>query len=232
MSYTPIGWQTGDTITAEKLNKMDPGWGVSSTQETLCNETVTTAYDSEQGMNLGMLTYSTPITADVLLITFDGVEYECHAMSVGGGTSYGGMTEQGPDFSVYPFMLYSGYGANGIYTETAGTYTIKIDAVETTYDVSTAFTTVVNSVAPVFRAYAEATTWQEVHDAVKAGKIVYIIKDTEIDDNELKVQIVTRVFIDENTGRYYVDAITQRSESLASIVSYIASTANSPIEPN
>lgn len=26
MSYTPINWQTGDTITAEKLNKMDNGW--------------------------------------------------------------------------------------------------------------------------------------------------------------------------------------------------------------
>lgn len=232
MSYTPIGWQTGDTITAEKLNKMDNGWGTSSTQETLCNETVTTTYDSEQGMNLGMLTYSTPITADVLLITFDGVEYECHAISNGAMTGYGGVTEQGPDFSVYPFALMSAYGANGIYTETAGTYTIKIDAVETTYDVSTAFTKMINSLVPVFRAYANTTTWQEVHDAVKAGKIVYIINDTEIDDNELKVQFVTRVFIGENTGDYYVEAIAQPNGSLVDIAHYSASTANSPIVPN
>lgn len=231
MSYTPIGWQTGDTITAEKLNKMDPGWGTSSTQETLCNETVTTAYDSEQGMNFGMLTYSTPITADVLLITFDGVEYECHAMRIGAMTGYGGMTEQGPDFSVYPFALLSGSGANGIYTETAGTYTIKIDAVETTYDVSTAFTRIVNSIGPVFRAYASTTTWQEVHDVVKAGKIVYIIKDTEIDNNELSVQIVTKVFIDENTGHYCVEATTQFGSSV-DIAGYLALTANSPIVPN
>lgn len=39
MIYTPINWQNGDTITAEKMNKMDNGWGIGEVE--LFSETVT-----------------------------------------------------------------------------------------------------------------------------------------------------------------------------------------------
>lgn len=230
MSYTPIGWQTGDTITAEKLNKMDPGWSVETGSQTLFNDSVTTEsseYGNEAEVSM------TQITADTITVTFGGTEYTAAKLVVEGASGYGGVdAEWNYDFTEYPFAIVSATGNTVFATETAGTFSFKIDADVTTYDASTAFTEIVARIVPVFRAYAAATTWQEVHDAVKAGKIVYIIKDTEIDDNELKVQIVTKVFIDENTGNYYVDAATQPSESLVDIVSYLASTANSPIMPN
>ena len=47
MSYTPINWQTGDIITAEKMNKMDNGWSVESSSQQLFSETVTTELDPE-----------------------------------------------------------------------------------------------------------------------------------------------------------------------------------------
>lgn len=221
MSYTPIGWQTGDTITAEKLNKMDNGWSVETATQTLCNDTITSVDDG--GMYCAQLSASS-ITADTIVVTFDGSTYQCAKDGDGG---YGDSVDF--TFATYPFRIESdGF----IITETGGSHIVKVETVETTYDASTAFTGVVNSIGPVFRAYANVTTWQEVHDAVKAGKIVYIIKDTEIDDNELKVQIVTRVFIDENTGNYYVEAIAQPNGSSASIVGYVATTANGPILPN
>lgn len=230
MSYTPIGWVTGDTITAEKLNKMDPGWSAETATQTLFNDSVTTEsseYGNEAEVSM------TLITADTIAVTFGGTEYTATKLVIGNAFGYGGVdAEWNYDFTEYPFAIVSATGNTVFATETAGTFSFKIDADVTTYDVSTAFARIVNSLAPVFRAYANATTWQEVHDAVKAGKIVYIIKDTEIDDNELKVQIVTRVFIDENTGYYNVEAATQPDGSSVDIVNYYAQTANGPILPN
>lgn len=221
MSYTPIGWQTGDTITAEKLNKMDNGWSVETATQTLCNDTITSVDDG--GMYVSQLS-ATSITAVSIVVTFDGSTYQCDKDGDGG---YGDSVEF--TFATYPFRIESdGF----IITETGGSHTVKVEADVTTYDASTAFTGVVNSIGPVFRAYANATTWQEVHDAVKAGEIVYIIKDTESDNNELSVQIVTRVFIDENTGDYCVEATSQPNGSSVGIVGYLASTASSPIMPN
>lgn len=221
MSYTPIGWQTGDTITAEKLNKMDPGWSVETATQTLCNDTITSVDDG--GMYGDQLSVAS-ITADSIVVTFDGSTYQCDK---DGDDGYGDSIDF--TFATYPFRIESD---GWITTETGGSHTVKVEADVTTYDASTAFTGVVNSIGPVFRAYANTTTWQEVHDAVKAGKIVYIIKDTESDNNELSVRIVTRVFISENTGRYCVEATTQYGESSVSVVSYYAETANGPILPN
>lgn len=230
MSYTPIGWQTGDTITAEKLNKMDPGWSADTATQTLFNDSVTTEsseYGNEAEVSM------TLITADTITVTFGGIEYTATKLVIGNAFGYGGVdAEWNYDFTEYPFAIVSAPGNTVFATETAGTFSFKIDADVTTYDVSTAFTKIINSLVPVFRAYANTTTWQEVHDAVKAGKIVYIINDTEIDNNELSVQIVTRVFIAENTGNYCVEATTQLSGSQVDIANYSASTANSPIVPN
>ena len=124
MAYTPINWQTGDTITADKLNCCDNGWGVSSSQ--LFSETVTTA--DQGGLNQGELAYSFNIDAATITVTFDGTDYTCSRVDAFGSHYYGGFTESGPDFTYYPFVLLSRNGNNSIYTETAGSYMIAAEA--------------------------------------------------------------------------------------------------------
>lgn len=140
MAYTPIGWQTGDTITAEKMNKMDNGWGVQESQ--LFSESVTTA--DHGGMNQGTLAYSQTIDADTITVAFNGADYTCSRIDAFGGHFYGGFTEQGPDFSEFPFAIESGGGGgqNAIYTQTAGTYTVAVSA--ETVEVSSNFNSAVN----------------------------------------------------------------------------------------
>lgn len=123
MAYTPINWQTGDTITADKLNKMDNGWGVESTQ--LFSETVTT---SGSGMYRATLAYSDTIDAASITVTFDGTEYTCSRIDAFGGYYYGGFTEQGPTFTEYPFTIMYRNAASAVFTETASTHTIAVAA--------------------------------------------------------------------------------------------------------
>lgn len=126
MAYTPINWQTGQTITAEKLNKMDNGWGVDSTQ--LFSETVTTVDD--EGDIFATLQYAEYINYDTITVVFNGQGYECANIGVDGTSYYGGLSE-------YPFGLQSDpAGVNTILTETAGTYTVaaSVKSVETSID--------------------------------------------------------------------------------------------------
>lgn len=160
MAYTPINWQTGQTITAEKLNKMDNGWSVDSTRQTLCQDTVTT--ETEEGMNLAVGSFpdSAGITATSVIVTLDGVEYNCPQNSDIPG--YGDVT-----FTDYPFAIdcYEGL----LVTPSAGTYTVKIEADSRTVEVSQNFIDVV-----AFHAVLEVTTFQEVLDAMSAGRIVVV----------------------------------------------------------
>ena len=146
MAYTPINWQTGDTITAEKMNKMDNGWGVSSTE--LFSETVTTT--AGQMGNSATLTYSEPITSASLSVTFDGVGYVLPGTQNPMGYLYGEMGDQGPDFTNYPLFIMSTNSSSGntIYTATAGTHTISSgeSTVEVGEDFSKAVSTCVSEV--------------------------------------------------------------------------------------
>ena len=128
MAYTPINWQTGDTITAEKLNKMDNGWGIENTQ--LFSETVTT--EAGEYGNEGLLAFSSIVSSSNLSVTFDGVDYQCPLIEADFGYGYGGFTSGGDyDFSVFPFALVfvSGYG-NILATETAGVHTVSVFVVD------------------------------------------------------------------------------------------------------
>lgn len=133
--YTPTTWQCGDVITAEKMNKIEQGianaGGGGGSWTVLTEESVTTAQVPD-GIN-GMLTYAEQISQDSIKVTFNGTEYECEKRIVskpmGDQCVYGA---DGTDWSQYPFMIMSGPTLMGItnflYTETAGTYTIKIEA--------------------------------------------------------------------------------------------------------
>lgn len=125
MAYTPINWQTGDTITAEKMNKMDNGWEADFAQ--IFSETVIT--EGDIGADL---TYSSFIDATSITVTYDGTDYTCAKIDMDGENAYGGFNE-GPDFTTYPFFIYSasdgeGGGYNSLYTETSGEHTISVSA--------------------------------------------------------------------------------------------------------
>lgn len=88
---------------------------------------------AQGGYNSTQLSYSQLIDADSITVTFDGTEYECPRISVHNGYIYGGFTEGGaPDFSEYPFAIASDSDHGNMFaTETAGTYSIKIETEET-----------------------------------------------------------------------------------------------------
>lgn len=172
MAYEPINWQTGDTITAEKLNKMDPGWGMQGTQ--LFSETVTTA-DDGMGNNFGAFTYTSLISADTITVTFDGVGYTCPRIDAFEQHYYGGFTGEEFDYSDYPFAIISdGSEGNFISTENAGTYTVVADmqGVEVSENFSSAVNACVGSGVPM-RCIPEVTTYDEMLFAKESGRLLY-----------------------------------------------------------
>ena len=164
MAYTPINWQAGDTITAAKLNRCDNGWSVTNGSTTICDETVTTEDDG--GMYVGQLSVSS-ITASTITVTYDGTPYQCAQDGDGG---YG--TSVYFTFLDYPFRI---EGDGFIITETVGSHTVEIEAVESGVDTSAAFDAAVTAASPLYRISILSTTWQEAHDAMAAGKLAFYI---------------------------------------------------------
>lgn len=167
MTYTPINWQTGDTITAEKMNKMDNGWAASST--VLTSESVTT----EQSLvdAYGALSYSTPITAETIIVTFNGTAYTCTAFVDGSDYTYGDL-----DFVTVPFAILSSAEENGLSTPEAGTYEIEIAV--SSVEVSSQFTSAVNSaipeLIPPFHLVEDETTIDEYNNARALKRFCYM----------------------------------------------------------
>lgn len=166
MTYTPINWQTGDTITAEKMNKMDNGWGISETQ--LFSETVTTT--AGQYGNEGSLSYAGQVTADEVTVTFDGTEYQCPLIIVNGdGRGYGGVTSTWEyELDTYPFALvFSESDGNVIATKTAGSHSVSVSngIVETSGNFNAAVESVVDTNAIPLRCVSGETTEDEMSTA-------------------------------------------------------------------
>ena len=173
MAYTPINWQTGDTITAEKMNKMDNGWSVDSSSQTLFNETVITELDPdypEDGAS-GRLVYSDEITVDSLTITFNGTEYVCPKTETMTGVTYGSS-----DFVTYPFVVFSGSFGNSLVTATAGTYTIKAETASESVEVSQNFEKAVNSIIPqntAVQCVSGVTRWSDISVGQSERSLLY-----------------------------------------------------------
>lgn len=158
MAYTPTNWQCGDVVTAEALNKIeqgiasasgdcDCGYECTETRTVLTEESVTTER-VEEG-NQGQLTYSQQINADTIKVTFNGTQYECPMVDMGDNAyAYGGVGQGGPDFSQYPFVVTSSAYGNEIYTETAGTYSVKIETVGSSVETSDCFKKAVRTALP------------------------------------------------------------------------------------
>lgn len=214
MTYTPINWQTGDTITAEKLNKMDNGWGVSSTQ--LFSETVTTTAGSMG--NEAQLNYSSAINVDTLFVTFDGTEYECARIERSSAYFYGGFSGSAPDFSEYPFFIYSDGNGNTIYTENIGTYAIA--ASTASIEISSSFDSAV-VLAGGFEVVSGTTTFQEACDAFKSGKRVYVVDNS----SSGKTYHMPVILVNERTFEIKF-VVTSSSDTDVSLSGLTASSAD------
>lgn len=166
MSYTPIGWQTGDTITAEKMNKMDNGWSVDSSQ--LFSESVTTIDDG--GAAWGDLAYGTQITAASVVVTFNGTDYNVSGIGGAGPMVYGDFT-----FTAYPFFIVSAPGSNRIATQSAGTYTISVrtEGIEVSDNFNSAVNNCVDTSTMPMLCVSGTTTYAEMVSAYASGKLLF-----------------------------------------------------------
>ena len=212
MAYTPINWQTGDTITAEKLNRCDNGWGVSSSQ--LFSETVTTT-DTGQGYAEGTFSYvfqSEP--PSMAVVEFDGADYTCERDSQYG---YGVIDDSAPDFTTYPFYIEPTQSATNLYTQTAGTYTVSVGIA--TVDVSDVFAAAVKLASGTFAAVVGVTAWVSVFDAMSSGKLVYIVR---AESEAAQCNIATRVYYDgEAVNPFRISTITAlNSPTVEEFVAY------------
>lgn len=176
MAYTPINWQTGDTITAEKMNKMDNGWGTVTTQQAYFDGTVTTSGER----NEGYFTADAQFDASTIIVTFNGDEYECKNIGDDTHPEYGATfntSSMSIDFTTFPFNVFCSTGANYILTtETAGTYSIKIEVPEKKTEVSDAFKEAVDlcvDVPRILKCVEGVTTIEEVKAFLNDGGIVY-----------------------------------------------------------
>jgi len=95
--------------------------GGGSSWQTVYDGSVTTE-ENEFGMIVGLIEDAPELTADELKITFNGVEYICPKNAEFG--SYGAPFNEGTfDWSEYPFNI----NGSNLVTQTAGTYTLKIE---------------------------------------------------------------------------------------------------------
>lgn len=128
--YTPTTWANGNTVTAAALNNIEQGIANAggSSWIVLTEESVTT---EQSGLSVfGRLAYSEQITADTIKVTFNGTAYTCTKTADGSDNYYGAewSETEGYDFSTCPFAIESNHETGRLLTETAGTYSIKIEA--------------------------------------------------------------------------------------------------------
>lgn len=220
MAYTPINWQNGDTITAEKMNKMDNGWSVSSGTTTLCNETVTTELDGDH--NVAYLSISDQITAETLDVTFAGTKYTCAR----NGDSYG---DSDGAFSTYPFRLYDD---GTLYTASSGTYAVKVEAIEVSVEISASFAKAVVNAVPIMKMTEGVTTWQEVNDALASGIIVFVsLAETGQNITVYNYGYVVSTAYDDGIDQYTADALFVYKQSTL-VTQYSANSVDDVLYPS
>ena len=142
MAYEKQTWTTGEVITAEKLNHMEDGIGDVGYD---CNGNITDLFEETinavevyEGVYQAHLAYSSELSANTLIVTFDGVEYRvAKSAAPYGGVMYGDLQDgtPAPSFERYPFNIqYSYKGGYDISTKTVGEHSVKAQSVEPTID--------------------------------------------------------------------------------------------------
>lgn len=134
---------------------VDVGYECSETSETLFDDDVTT--DAGSHYADAEINPTESINADHIRVTIDGTEYECDKSEVDSSSrQYGAPYDPGTDvfdFSEYPFGILIDDGECYFNTQTAGTYTIKIETVEETATTTPCFEKAVKSVAKGGKAF-------------------------------------------------------------------------------
>lgn len=159
MAYEKQTWECGETITADKLNHMedgieeasgggtDVGYECTETRTVLTEESVTTVVYDDSAYAYGDLAYVLHDSVDAIIVTFNGTEYECSFENGGYGAPWDDSIESF-DWSDYPFSLSlgDGLGVGQLATPMAGTYSIKVEAIETSVETTPCFRKAVGSV--------------------------------------------------------------------------------------
>lgn len=156
MAYEKYTWVDGELITAEKLNHMedgiaeggggDVGYTYSVEETFLFNETFEPGREQGAPYLQAQLNYSDSITADLLKVEFDGVEYICPLENVQDGQRY---TYGGYTFEKYPFVIVSNQSVhqNWVYTPTSGEHSIEVSRCEESVSTTRSFEKAVKSAA-------------------------------------------------------------------------------------
>lgn len=141
MAYTPREWTYGDKITADSLNNIedgiqealeccaDKGYECTETRTSLFDGNVTTTNSGDVADGAFSAYFDLPNKA---VVTFNGVEYTCDS---------DGWNLGDDSFVACPFFIMLGLeGSNPrLQTQSAGTYTVKVEAVEESVDTSACF---------------------------------------------------------------------------------------------
>lgn len=129
--------------TFQKKTTSGGGGGGGETWVTVFDESVTTEGDNP--VPAAELVLSSELTANTIRVTFNGQVYEC-ARQTSPLNYYGtDITAATADWSTYPFCIATEEGVEWfLFTETAGTYTVKIEVSEEAGSLSTANLTIVN----------------------------------------------------------------------------------------
>lgn len=117
--------ESGGGITPEIMALIQNAQWKTEGTEQLFSETVTTVTSEETSLN-----YNEVLNADELIVIFDGTEYVCERVNLGGNFGYGGVTSSGLDFTEYPFCIVSvdmhdGGADTTLFTQTTGEHTVS-----------------------------------------------------------------------------------------------------------
>lgn len=136
----------------------DPGYTVEKTNIVYFDGEVTTGGNGP--VPLAQLSIE-DIIEDTITVTFNGVDYVCEKKTSGSDVFYGDMDPaSGPIFTTYPFTINFDTVAGWIiFTEEAGTYSLKISAERETVTTTTDFEKAVNSASGDGGIFAIAITY-------------------------------------------------------------------------
>lgn len=126
--------EEGGGITPEIMAMIQNAQWKTETTNQLFSETVTAEEEYSGRGYYAVLAYKPMITAETLLVTFDGVEYVCTAVTVAETSNvlYGGVSVVDGavifDFADFPFIIESdaNLNENYIYVPSVGTHTISV----------------------------------------------------------------------------------------------------------
>ena len=249
MAYDKHTWTCDEPITVERLNHIedgiaaggdcDCGFECEETVTLLTEETVTTTMgegDSAEGTLQSVIDFS---AYDSVIVTFNGVEYTCPVVLWDG--DYGCGSVDGT-FTDYPFSMgtFSIDPVSGdqtvLFTQTAGTYSIKVESVSIDVTTSTCFCAAVNKCVQGNGKLIEAIgggtcpdsqttyneyniTWDEILQGIHDGVTFWLV-DTALGNY---YQIITFT-LEENVSDYRVRAYHYDEQSVTQLILYSDTT--------